>query len=184
MRGCHISAPDSSIMQVQERRCIRILSNLLCKCRHTSISWHLGLTVPLEFVCACPARARTAWPDPGVWAGISQPKTLSKWQSAVFLPTRWKKEKIFKENWIYNSNVHIVKNPGHFISVWLQDNLFRLLQPVKRQSITSNHCAAWGGGRNTPLPQSGSQGERGVFSLVRVCFIILALTEFLCLLSS
>lgn len=36
-----------------------------------------------------------------------------------------KKEKMFKDNWTYGSDVHAVKNPDHFIPVWLQDNLFR-----------------------------------------------------------
>jgi len=43
-----------------------------------------------------------------------------------------KKEKIFKENRVYSSNVHVVKKPDHFISVSLQDNIFRLVQTVRK----------------------------------------------------
>lgn len=60
------------------------------------ISRHLRLTIPLEFICACPAASRGTHSlvrPSSLSRAPANPTPLSKWQRAIFLLTRWKKKK-------------------------------------------------------------------------------------------
>lgn len=124
-------------MQVQERRCMQIISDLLRKYRHNSICRYLRLTVLSAFICACPAtiQGTHSLGRPSSLRGLQPTQNTEQMAKCYFPTNQVKKERRFKENRIYCSYVYMVKNSDHFISVWLQDNLFRLVQPVKKTPV-------------------------------------------------